>query len=366
MIEKSKKAHIGEIRIWGGRNYMKTPRGWVLTNESVNNIVEREFGKRNEEIETRMKNDPEFKAMYQKEYGEGNTSFTSPKGNLSVREVAAIRLRNSGKNINSKNLIALFSSDTQTWVIPSLEGNISLEDKIWEFILRDGQCELYLRKDKNSAPYRVLAKDKEGKIEFVKAEKREGVHQEWNGSVGNVLDEGLARPKFYSVDVVVPDEFLEKAKAAGVGEERTWGGKVYIKTIKGWRPKGKGSVSSKTDEQENGQAKQSENKGQDKKAILEEYAASATDQQLESAIKKPGQPEDIKQIAEQELESRKTEAHDESDEIAEALKKLLNSDAFDDDFKKIIKEKLDDREKDIQSKKDEQKDDQDNKVKKRA
>ena len=32
---------------------------------------------------------------------------------------------------------------------------------------------------KNSAPYRILAKDKEGKIEFIKAEKREGTHQEW-------------------------------------------------------------------------------------------------------------------------------------------------------------------------------------------
>lgn len=322
---------------------MKTPRGWILTDESVNRIVETEFRERNAQVETRMKNDPEFKLIYQKDHGEGNTSFTSPKGNFSVREVAAIRLRNGGKNTNTKNLISLFSSDTQTWVIPMIEGNVSLEDKIWELILRNGQCELYLRKDKNSAPYRVLAKDKGGRIEFVKAEKREGTHQEWNESVGNVLDMGLSGSKFYSVDIVIPDEPLEKARAAMIGEERTWGGKVYVRTTKGWRPKGKGSSSANQDEQGKNQTSRSENKVQDKRAVLEEYAANATDQQLESAIKKPGQSDEVKQIARQELESRNVSAKEEADEISDALNRLLESDEFDDEFKRRVKEKLDER-----------------------
>lgn len=334
---------MGEIRTWGGRSYMKTPRGWILTDESVNRIVETKFRERNEQVESRMKNDPEFKLIYQKDHGEGNTSFTSPKGNFSVREVAAIRLRNSGKNTSAKNLISLFSSDTQTWVIPMIEGNVSLEDKIWELILKNGQCELYLRKDKNSAPYRILAKDKEGKIEFIKAEKREGTHQEWNESVGNVLDMGLSGSKFYSVDIVIPDEPLEKAKAAIIGEERTWGGKIYVKTTKGWRPKGKGSSSTKQDETERNQTSQPENKVQDKRSILEEYAANATDRQLESAIKKPGQSDEVKQIAQQELESRNVSAKEEADEISDALNRLLESDEFDDEFKRRVKEKLDER-----------------------
>lgn len=334
---------MGEIRTWGGRSYMKTPRGWILTDESVNRIVETEFRERNAQVETRMKNDPEFKLIYQKDHGEGNTSFTSPKGNFSVREVAAIRLRNSGKNTNAKNLISLFSSDTQTWVIPMIEGNVSLEDKIWELILKNGQCELYLRKDKNSAPYRILAKDKEGKIEFIKAEKREGTHQEWNESVGNVLDMGLSGPKFYSVDIVIPDEPLEKARAAMIGEERTWGGKVYVRTTKGWRPKGKGSSSANQDKQGKNQTSRSENKVQDKRAVLEEYAANATDQQLESAIKKPGQSDEVKQIARQELESRNVSSKEEADEISDALNRLLESDEFDDEFKRRVKEKLDER-----------------------
>lgn len=35
-------------------------------------------------------------------------------------------------------------------------------------------------------------------------------------------------------------EVIEKSKPAQPGEVRTWGGKEYIKTPKGWRPKPKG------------------------------------------------------------------------------------------------------------------------------
>lgn len=35
-------------------------------------------------------------------------------------------------------------------------------------------------------------------------------------------------------------EVIEKSRGAQIGEVRTWGGKEYIKTPKGWRPKPKG------------------------------------------------------------------------------------------------------------------------------
>lgn len=41
-------------------------------------------------------------------------------------------------------------------------------------------------------------------------------------------------------------DILEKAKGATIGEERTWGGKVYVKTVKGWRPKSKGGKNHQT------------------------------------------------------------------------------------------------------------------------
>lgn len=44
-------------------------------------------------------------------------------------------------------------------------------------------------------------------------------------------------------------ETIEKAgKGAAIGEIRVWGGKEYVKTPKGWRPKPKGYKESETKE----------------------------------------------------------------------------------------------------------------------
>ena len=43
------------------------------------------------------------------------------------------------------------------------------------------------------------------------------------------------------------EDAIEKAKALPIGTEKTWGGKLYVKTEKGWRLKAKGS-STKKDE----------------------------------------------------------------------------------------------------------------------
>lgn len=37
------------------------------------------------------------------------------------------------------------------------------------------------------------------------------------------------------------EDAIEKAKALPLGTEKTWGGKLYVKTEKGWRPKNKGT-----------------------------------------------------------------------------------------------------------------------------
>lgn len=140
-------------------------------------------------------------------------------------------------------------------------------------------------------------------------------------------------------------DILEKAKGATIGEERTWGGKVYVKTVKGWRPKSKGGKSSKQEDQQGEKTSPKEEpSSQDKKAVLEEYAANATDEQLEAAMKKPGQSPEVKEIAKQELESRGKEAEEEADEIGDALRKLINAkdfdDMFDGDLKQALKDKL--------------------------
>lgn len=148
-INKAKNvASIGEKRKWGNRWYMKTPRGWALTNEEVNKITDEAFRAREGELERRINEDPEFRARYQKDYGDGYTPFVHLKGNISVKEVAGIRLRNSGVDTKAKNLMSLFSSSERQWVIPMLEKNIPLTDKMREVIKERGRCELYFRKTK--------------------------------------------------------------------------------------------------------------------------------------------------------------------------------------------------------------------------
>jgi len=345
-IKKSKNvASIGEKRKWGDRWYMKTPRGWVLTNEEVNKLTEEAFRAREEELERRINEDPEFRARYQKEHGEGYTPFVHLKGNISVKEVAGIRLRNSGIDTKAKNLMALFLPKAGQWVIPMLGVNIPLTDKMREVIRERGRCELYFRKTKNAAPVRVMVEmDERGRFKFTEATKREGKVDEWKLSVGSALDHGLSGPHFYSIDLVMPfKDDIEKAKGAAIGEEREWGGKVYVKTVKGWRPKGKGAKSSEDDEVKTDQSSKNEIQGGDKKAILEGYASQATDKQLETAMNKPGQSEEVRNIAKQELENRGKEVKEVEDEISSALNKLLQSDEFDDEFKRLLQSKLDER-----------------------
>ena len=78
-------ASIGEKRKWGDRWYMKTPRGWVLTNEEVNKITDEAFRAREEELERRINEDPEFRARYQKDYGEGYTTCSFKGGYFNER-----------------------------------------------------------------------------------------------------------------------------------------------------------------------------------------------------------------------------------------------------------------------------------------
>ncbi len=341
-INKAKNvASIGEKRKWGSRWYMKTPRGWVLTNEEVNKLTEEAFRAREEELERRINEDPEFRARYQKEHGEGYTPFVHLKGNIPVKEVASIRLRNSGIDTKAKNLMALFLPGTGQWVIPMVGENIPLTDKMREVIGERGRCELYFRKTKNAAPVRVMVEmDERGRFKFMEATKREGRVNEWKPSVGSALDHGLSGPHFYSIDLVIPfKDDIEKAKGATIGEEREWGGKIYVKTVKGWRPKGKGAKASKDDDVKTDQPSNNEVQGGDKKAILEGYVSQATDKQLETVMNKPGQSDEVKNIAKQELENRGAGSKKDWDDIFYAMSRLLQVNGADKDLKRWIDEK---------------------------
>lgn len=118
-------------------------------------------------------------------------------------------------------------------------------------------------------------------------------------------------------------DLIEKAKKASpVGTEKTWGGKVYIKTATGWKPKGKGKSSSEEEE----------SSSKDKKVDHSEHASKASDEQLNAALKDKDAPKEVREAAKKELENRqgKTEENKGDKEnkevgISSALQRILDA-----------------------------------------
>lgn len=118
------------------------------------------------------------------------------------------------------------------------------------------------------------------------------------------------------------EDLIEKAKKSSpVGTEKTWGGKVYIKTSNGWRPKGKDKKSSEED-----------NSLKDKKTDSLEYASKASDEQLNAALKDKDASEEVREAAKKELENRRSKTeenkgNEKSKEIgiSSALQRILDA-----------------------------------------
>lgn len=149
-------------------------------------------------------------------------------------------------------------------------------------------------------------------------------------------------------------EIIEKAKKGSpIGTEKTWGGKLYIKTEKGWKPKGKGT--KKVDE-EDSTSKHSSTE------ILVKQATSATDEQLEAAIKDPEANSELKKVAQEELNKRnkQQDSDDKSNKqftVEDAYKNLLEAQEkgeleLDQDVLDKIQEKLQESKKKKESEKE--------------
>ena len=117
------------------------------------------------------------------------------------------------------------------------------------------------------------------------------------------------------------EDLIEKArKALPIGTERMMGGKMHVKTAKGWRPKGKGRNSKKEDEI-NQQGKEQQD--------ISSYASKASDEQLKAAIEDVNVRPEVKAAAEEELKTRKSKDKEKNSnskqiEITEALQRVLD------------------------------------------
>lgn len=154
-------------------------------------------------------------------------------------------------------------------------------------------------------------------------------------------------------------EIIEKAKKGSpIGTEKTWGGKLYIKTEKGWKPKAKGGKKN----EEESTSKQSSTE------ILAKQATSATDEQLKAAIKDPEANSELKKVAQEELNKRnkQQDSDDKSNKqftVEDAYKNLLEAQEkgeleLDQDVLDKIQEKL----QEFKKKKESEKESIDNKL----
>lgn len=107
------------------------------------------------------------------------------------------------------------------------------------------------------------------------------------------------------------EDIFKAKQSSPVGTEKTWGGKAYVKTEKGWRPKGK-TTSKEGEQKEVKQPSEKVEGGKERSKRQEKfhqratkYAKEATDKQLEAAVKDPDQDQSMKDAAEKELKERK-------------------------------------------------------------
>jgi hypothetical protein len=159
--------------------------------------------------------------------------------------------------------------------------------------------------------------------------------------------------KIYNQTITKSMEIIEKAKKGSpIGTEKTWGGKLYIKTEKGWKPKAKGGKKN----EEESTSKQSSTE------ILAKQATSATDEQLKAAIKDPEANSELKKVAQEELNKRneQQDSNDKSNKqftVEDAYKNLLEAQEkgeleLDQDVLDKIQEKLQESKKKKESEKE--------------
>ena len=210
-----------------------------------------------------------------------------------------------------------------------------------------GDVTVYPQKDKKSFDWKyVYNKEKpQGTAEEVK---------KWKEDRKEAMKYAkLNSWKIYNQTITKSMEIIEKAKKGSpIGTEKTWGGKLYIKTEKGWKPKAKGGKKN----EEESTSKQSSTE------ILVKQATSATDEQLKAAIKDPEANSELKKVAQEELNKRnkQQDSDDKSNKqftVEDAYKNLLEAQEkgeleLDQDVLDKIQEKLQESKKKKESEKE--------------
>ena len=361
VLIKSHKASIGEITVWNNKKYQKQFDGsWkpLLKNSTKLEKEEGEFfGKNYFQFKNKPKEAIDFLlkekggqvigAIEREGLGKIDIVYGNNKGGLchirnkhfvhaddfssleEMRDVIVDLLKTGkiGQYYNDGGKVNIYKKDYKLTLRKTLVYNEDdvLKEKLWVLTSYDTSRKEEDKIRKAVSEETALERDQVTFCPCNSSVNSRKNHLE-KGQTNSVISQcSLSQPKDTSYSLneqQFMDEIIEKAKKGSpIGTEKTWGGKVYIKTDKGWKPKGKGT--KKVDE-EDSTSKHSSTE------TLTKQAASATDKQLKAAINDPEANSELKKVAQEELNKRnkQQDSDDKSNKqftIEDAYKNLLEA-----------------------------------------
>lgn len=340
-ITKAQRASVGEIRVWSdGKKYIKTPKGWVLAE-----------GQRKVKA---LKNDDYFGRNYFKYAGKPKEAIDfllkerngQVKGAWERKDIGKIDIVYGNDNKGLKHIVKrhveeqndfLSQDDMAEKISDILKNGVLSKTKKGRLLLeKDGYIAIlnkeivYDENDDIKNKYWILTSYDNSKA--IKDKLKKSFDYTLPGN--SETDKGQSLTVFSSESsLLVPkdttnlnieqqfmDEIIEKAKKSSpIGTEKTWGGKVYVKTANGWRPKGKGKSSKKEEQLE----------AKTTKVDYSQHASKASDEQLQAAINDKDASLEVKQAAQKEIENRKGKVSDDKSAnelgITSALQRILDA-----------------------------------------
>ena len=341
-ITKTQRASVGEIRVWSdGKKYIKTPKGWVLAE-----------GQRKVKA---LKNDDYFGRNYFKYAGKPKEAIDfllkerngQVKGAWERKDIGKIDIVYGNDNKGLKHIVKrhveeqndfLSQDDMAEKISDILKNGVLSKTKKGRLLLeKDGYIAIlnkeivYDENDDIKNKYWILTSYDNSKA--IKDKLKKSFDYTLPGN--SETDKGQSLTVFSSESsLLVPkdttnlnieqqfmDEIIEKAKKSSpIGTEKTWGGKVYVKTANGWRPKGKGKSSKKEEQQ---------SEAKTAKVDYSQHASKASDEQLQAAINDKDASLEVKQAAQKEIENRKGKVSDDKSAnelgITSALQRILDA-----------------------------------------
>lgn len=339
-LMKARKASVGEIRVWSdGKKYIKTPKGWVPAEKASSynkkDVIwhENKFGENYSEYAGKPKE--ALDSLIDKKSGQvrnawerddiGDIDIVYGKKNFGLKHIIGkhVGITEDGKEKDFKDEKELTSTVDKLLREGELVKDFVDENGFRKRILSLGKHTLVITQtivvddEDNFKEKRWIVTSYDPTRSVREKGIRKAVSEETalekevivdlSPTIQWKKDESL--PTCSSPSFSLPkdttnigsmqqfmDEIIEKAKKGSpIGTEKTWGGKVYVKTELGWRPKRRDKSGKEEDKTSKNSSKVND---------INSFASKASDEQLQAAIKDKDASPEVKQAAQEELNKR--------------------------------------------------------------